>query len=317
MAAAVISEQQSTQPAAAEEVIPVGRRSRLRSIVVLMRPRQWVKNVLVFAAPGAAGVLDDPTHLGEACVAFVAFCLAASGTYLLNDARDVMADRAHPVKRLRPVAAGDVPVSLARVIGVLLALAGIAFGLVLGDLDLVLVTAAYVALSVAYTHGLKHVAVVDLVAVASGFVLRTVAGAAATDVPISDWFFIVASFGSLFMVAGKRHAEQLDLGDDARTIRSTLGVYSTTYLHYIRSVSSGTVLVAYCLWAFEKADLAGGGFPWFQLSIAPFVVGILRYALLLDSGAGSAPEDIVLGDRALQLAGLAWVVVFGCGVYLL
>jgi decaprenyl-phosphate phosphoribosyltransferase len=200
---------------------------------------------------------------------------------------------------------------------VVLAAVGISAGFLIGDIGLVAVTATYIALSVGYSHGLKDIAVVDLVAVASGFVLRTVAGAAATDVPISDWFFIVASFGSLFMVAGKRHAEQLDLGDDARTIRATLGVYSQSYLQFIRSVSSGTVMVAYCLWAFEKADLAGGGFPWFQLSILPFVMGVLRYALLLDSGSGSAPEEIVLGDRPIQVCGLAWVVVFGCGVYLL
>ena len=316
MTSAVATPQTSTVPTQAE-VVEVRRPRLLRSLVALARPRQWVKNVLVFAAPGAAGVLDEPKHLAQASVAFVAFCLVASGTYFLNDAHDVVADRAHPKKRLRPIAAGNVTIRLARTVGILLALAGVLSGLVLGDWGLVAVLGAYVAVSVGYSHGLKEVAVVDLVAVASGFVLRAVAGAVATDVPISDWFFIVASFGSLFMVAGKRHAEQLDLGDDAGAIRSTLGVYSQSYLHYIRSVSSGTVLVAYCLWAFEKADLAGGGFPWFQLSIVPFVVGILRYALLLDSGAGSAPEDLVLGDRALQVCGLVWVAVFACGVYLL
>jgi decaprenyl-phosphate phosphoribosyltransferase len=315
--AGAVATPQTSPGLAVDEVVEIRRPGLARSLVALARPRQWIKNVLVFAAPGAAGVLNEPDRLLEAGLCFVMFCLVASGTYFINDAHDVVADRAHPKKRLRPIAAGDVPIGLARGIGAVLAVGGVLLGLVLSDLGLVAVAAAYVALSVGYSHGLKEVAVVDLVAVASGFVLRAVAGAAATDVPISDWFFIVASFGSLFMVAGKRHAEQLDLGAEARNVRSTLGVYSQSYLHYIRAVSSGTVLVAYCLWAFEKADLAGGGFPWFQLSIGPFVVGILRYALLLDAGAGSAPEEIVLADRALLVSGLVWVIVFGCGVYLL
>ena len=286
-------------------------------LVRLARPHQWIKNVLVLAAPAAAGVLDQGEPLAETAVAFGAFCLAASGTYYLNDAADVVADRAHPVKRRRPVASGVVPVGLAQVLGVLLVVAGIALAFAAGGYELPAVVAGYVALTTAYSLGLKGVAVVDLVCVAAGFVLRAVAGAVATDVPISDWFFIVASFGSLFMVAGKRHAEQLDLGELAAGVRPTLGAYTPSFLNYLSAVSSGTVLVAYCLWAFERAAEVGGGFPWYQVSILPFVMGILRYALLLDAGRGAAPEDVVLGDRALQVIGVAWAICFGAGVYVL
>jgi decaprenyl-phosphate phosphoribosyltransferase len=283
-------------------------------LVRLARPKQWAKNVLVFAAPGAAGVLDNRGPFFDSLIAFACFCLAASGTYFINDARDVEADRLHPKKRFRPVAAGTVPVPVAYAGGVLLVAGGIALSFAASG-ALALAVAGYVAITTTYSALLKHVAVVDLVAVAAGFVLRAVAGAAATDVPISDWFFIVTSFGSLFMVSGKRGAEAKEMGDGASDFRSVLGAYSTSYTAYLRSVTSGAVLVAYCLWAFEKQALSATDFPWYQLSILPFVMAVLRYALVLDQGRGSAPEEIILGDRALQLIGLAWAIVFGIGVY--
>jgi decaprenyl-phosphate phosphoribosyltransferase len=157
-------------------------------------------------------------------------------------------------------------------------------------------------------------AIVDLAAVASGFVLRAISGGIAAHVAISDWFLIVASFGSLFMVAGKRHAEHLDLREGRSAHRATLEEYSLGFLSYVRAVSSGVTIAAYCLWAFEKAKLAGDP-VLFQLSIIPFVMAILRYALLLDAGRGGAPEEIVIGDRALQVLGLVWVALFAAGVY--
>lgn len=279
------------------------------------RPKQWAKNVLVFAAPGAAGVLGEGWAIRRAVIAFVAFCLAASGTYFLNDAADVDSDRRHPTKQRRPIAAGLVGVGLGRAVGVLLLVAGIGLSFA-ARWPLAVTVAVYVALTTLYSTTLKHIAVIDIVAVAAGFVLRAIAGAAATDVPISNWFFIVASFGSLFIVAGKRHAEGMELGEDATSLRSTLGEYSIEYLSYLRTVATSAVLVAYCLWAFEKAAEASRSDPWYQLSILPFVLGILRYALLVDQGKGAAPEDVVLSDRPLQLIGLAWILVFGLGVHL-
>jgi decaprenyl-phosphate phosphoribosyltransferase len=285
-------------------------------LIKLARPKQWAKNVLVFAAPAAAGVLDNREWALDALVAFVAFCLAAAGTYYINDARDVAADRLHPKKRHRPVAAGVVPVPVAYAGGAVLLASSLGLALTING-NLALAVGGYVVLTTAYSSVLKHVAVVDLVAVAAGFVLRAVAGAAATEVPISDWFFIVTSFGALFMISGKRAAEANEMGDDANEFRTVLAAYSPSYTAYLRSVTSGAVLVAYCLWAFEKADTAAisASIPWYQLSILPFVMAVLRYALVLDQGRGSAPEEIVLGDRPLQLIGLAWAVVFAIGVY--
>jgi decaprenyl-phosphate phosphoribosyltransferase len=259
-------------------------------------------------------VLGHGQPLARTLIAFACFCIAASGTYFLNDAADAASDRHHPTKRHRPVAAGIVPVATARVVGVVLVLAGIGLAFT-ARWELAVVVAGYVALTTSYSLALKHVAVVDMVAVAAGFVLRAIAGASATGVPVSDWFFIVASFGSLFMVAGKRHAERQEMGAGAVAVRPALAEYTDGFLAYVRAVASGTVLVAYCLWAFEKAHEAQTSWPWYQLSILPFVLGLLRYALLIEQGKGAAPEEIVLSDRTLQCIGVLWVLVFGLGIY--
>jgi decaprenyl-phosphate phosphoribosyltransferase len=290
-------------------------RSLPRALLAEARPKQWVKNVLVLAAPGAFGTLRQADVLVDTAIAFVCFCLVASGTYYLNDANDVEADRLHPTKRFRPIAAGEIPLGLARLTGVALLIAGLLLA-VLTRWQLGVVVAGYVVLTTSYTVWLKHIPIVDIVAVAAGFVLRAIAGGAATDIEISDWFFILTSFGSLFVVAGKREAEFHEMGDDATDTRATLGEYSASYLSYVRSVTSGVLFVAYCLWAFEKAELAQHAVPWFQLSIVWFVLGVLRYALLIDAGRGGAPEELVLSDRMLMVFGAIWAVTFAAGIYL-
>lgn len=277
------------------------------------RPRQWVKNVLVVAAPVSAGVIDRAGPSSRVAVAFVAFCLAASGTYLLNDVFDVEADRLHPVKRLRPIAAGDLAVSTACVAGVSAIGAAIAVAFVTGW-RLPVVIAVYAALTTAYTMWFKNVAVVDLAIVAAGFVLRMIAGAVAVNVPISVWFFIVASFGSLFMIAGKRHAEHREMGPGRGSHRATLDEYSIEFLGYVRAVASGVAMVGYCLWAFDKSAHRAG-VPWYELSIVPFVIAMLRYALVVENGGGGAPEEVVLTDRSLQVMGAVWVVLVAVAIY--
>lgn len=302
-----------TRAPVSSPVASVRRRGPARALLVESRPKQWTKNLLVFAAPGAAGVLGTTSDLLAACGAFVAFSLAASATYLVNDAHDVEADRAHATKRHRPIAAGELSVPAALVAAAIAAIGALALSVAIRP-QLALVVVGYVALTTAYSSVLKHIVILDVVALASGFVLRAVAGAVATDVPISNWFFIVTSFGSLFMAVGKRHAEVLSLGAEAGSHRKVLDGYTPEFLAYLRSVSSGVVLVAYCLWAFERADLTDASVPWYQASIVPFATAILRYAQLLEAGEGGAPEDLVLRDRMLLLAGAAWAVLFGLGV---
>lgn len=286
----------------------------LGGIVKTMRPRQWLKNGLVFVAPAAAGVLAHRQPLVDSAAAFVLFCLAASGTYCINDVLDRQADRLHPTKRDRPVASGVVSVPVAIAVGALLLGAAMGASAAIGRPKLAVVLVAYVVTTLVYSAWLKHEPVVDLGAVAAGFVLRAIAGGVAADVPLSNWFLIVACFGSLFMVTGKREAEVLTLGETRGDHRSTLGEYTPSFLRYVRSVSSGVAMTAYCLWAFEKAHGAAGAI-WFELSIVPFVIAILRYGLLVDAGKGGAPEDVVLGDRRLQVLGLCLALLFAAGVY--
>ena len=287
-------------------------RGPARALLRALRPKQWLKNVLLVAAPGAAGVLTQASALGTTALAFVAFCLVSSGTYLINDVGDVEEDRRHPVKRRRPIASGEVSPRTAVVTAVLLMGAGLAVAATVRWAFLALVV-GYVAVTLSYTGWLKHMAVFDIAVVAGGFIFRAVGGGVAVDVPISRWFLIVASFGSLFIVAGKRYSEHVTMGAERETTRATLATYSRDYLRYVYTMASGVTLLGYCLWAFESSRLEGD-IPWFELSIIPFAVGVLRYALLLDEGHGGAPEEIVLGDRPLQVLGLIWVIVYGAGV---
>jgi len=204
-------------------------------------------------------------------------------------------------------------VEMALGVGALLLAGGFALAAAV-SLELLALMALYVAIGVAYTLFLKHTAVIDIAVVASGFIIRAVAGGLAVGVPISRYFLIVASFGSLFMVAGKRHGEHIDLGPERGSVRATLSEYSREYLRFVWTMSSAVTITAYCLWAFEQSG--GSGLPWFELSIVPFVLFVLRYALLLGNGRGSAPEELVLRDRGLQLSALVWLLAYGAGVYL-
>ena len=290
------------------------RPSVLLAIIRTARPKQWLKNLLVVAAPGAAGVLTDPSQIARTAVAFVALCLTASGTYFLNDALDADADRSHPTKRNRPVASGQLTTGFAKVMAAILILVGIGVAAPINGGQLAAVVGGYAVLTISYSLWLKHEPVVDLGAVAAGFVLRAVAGGVATNVPLSNWFLIVAGAGSLFIVTGKRHAEQMTLGADSGAHRATLEEYSPGFLGLVRSVGASVTITAYCLWAFEVGHRVGDVL-WFRASIVPFVLAMLRYAHIIEQGGGGAPEEIVFEDRVLQVLGVLWLVTFVLGVH--
>ena len=290
-----------------EPATVAARPSALRGLIAAARPRQWVKNGLVLAVPAAAGALDERSVLVNTALAFVAFCLASSGTYLLNDVADVEADRRHPVKRERPIAAGDVSTGAATAAGVAALLLGLVVAS-LATLELAAVVAGYVALTSAYTYWLKHVPIFDIAAVASGFFLRAVAGGVASDLFISKWFLILAGGGSLFLVTAKRYAE-LRAGGDARPV---LEEYSQEYLRALLSTIAGVIVVAYCIWAFNR----GGGAAsfWTAVSAVPFVLGIMRYGLLVDQGHGEEPEEMLMRDRTLLALAVACLALLALGV---
>lgn len=278
------------------------------------RPKQWLKNVLVFAAPGAAGVLDDVDALVPTLGVFVALSLVASGTYFWNDIVDVDADRMHPKKSRRPIAAGEISLPVARVVGTAMVIVGLGAAFACGWRAGVAVS-VYLAVTSAYSLGLKRIAVVDLMVVASGFVIRAIAGAEAADVPMSTWFLLCTSFGSLFIVTGKRFAEMREMGEGVTVTRSTLAQYTVEYLRVVLTVAIGATLVSYCIWAFETKEISDLSWPLYELSIVPMVGALMRYTLLLERGEGSAPEDIFFRDRTIQVMGLLWIAVFAAGVY--
>jgi decaprenyl-phosphate phosphoribosyltransferase len=283
-------------------------------LIKAVRPRQWVKNILVLAAPVAAGAVGDADVIARTAIAFVVFSMAASCIYLVNDALDVEADRAHPTKRYRPIAAGVVPRSLAFVLAVVLGVGALALSF-LANWNLAVVIAVYIAIQLGYCFGLKHQAVIDVCIVSSGFLLRAIAGGVAAELPkgLSQWFLLVMAFGSLFMAAGKRYAELQLAERTGAKIRKSLEYYTTTYLRFVWTLSATAVVLCYGLWAFSRDHDEN---VFYAVSMVPFTVAILRYAVDVDGGQAGEPEEIALGDRVLQCLAVAWLVCVGVAVYL-
>ena len=278
-----------------------------------MRPKQWVKNVLVATAPLAAGRLFETSVLIGVGLAFVAFCLVSATVYLVNDVRDVEEDRLHPRKRFRPIAAGELRPAVAVVLATVTGIAGLALGFAVA-LPLGVTLVIYVAIQLLYSTFLKHLPVIDLAVVASGFLLRAIAGGVATSIVLSQWFLLVAAFGSFFMVAGKRYSEMKAIGGEAGT-RRALTRYSESYLRFTWMLAAVMVLITYSLWAFENRFDPALGVPWTAISIAPFTLGLLQYALEVDAGSAGEPEDVVLHDHVLQGIGVIWLVVISVAVF--
>jgi decaprenyl-phosphate phosphoribosyltransferase len=271
-----------------------------------------MKNGLILAAAGAAGALgrdDVPVRVGLACLAF---CLISGGIYALNDVRDRHEDRLHPRKRYRPVAAGALSVGSALGLGCVTILAGLVICAAIRPL-LGLVALAYVALTVSYTLAWREVVLVDLIAIAGGFVLRAVAGGVAAPVTLSRWFLLVITAAAVMVAAGKRHSELRRTSVAGIARRRVLDRYTPRRLMAILGGSALVAVFAYCMWAAALPSVHG--IPWRPLSAIPFAACLVRYGELVRLGAGETPEELVLGDPLLALSGLAWLVVFALGVH--
>ena len=296
----------------ADGVAASPQRAGIRPLLATLRPKQWVKNVLVIAAAGAAGALGQDDVPVRVCFAFAAFCMLASGLYAINDVRDAAEDRQHPVKRFRPVAAGELAPRTAVTIGLVLIAGGI--GLCAGIRPLLAVVGGgYVLLTLTYTLIWRHLLLFDITAIAGGFVLRAVAGGVAAPVGLSKWFLLVVTFGAVFVAGGKRWAElqRTEAGSEGR--RRVLALYTARRLRTILIMSGTGAVIAYCVWAFRLP--AVHGIPWRPLSIAPVALALGRYGMLVRAGGGEAPEELLLHDRVLQAAGVAWLAIFALGVH--
>ena len=309
---------ESTQPPADISVEEhrserIGIGSVLKGVLKTARPKQWVKNILVFAAPAAGGVLFESDTILKALFAFLVFTLASVGTYFVNDASDYEADRRHPKKRFRPIAAGTIPLSLAWGVAVVSIALSIGLSLAFSGPALAGLITSYVVLTCSYSFVLKHHAVIDLACVAAGFVLRMIAGGIATDTPLSSWFLTVATFSSLLVVTGKRYAEIIEMGEGQTGSRAVLAQYTPNFLRTMVGVALAVSVASYCQWAFGREQTSG--YIFYQLSAVPWLLGLLRYALLLEKGHGGAPEEVFASDRTIQILGLIWLILFGLAVY--
>ncbi len=285
----------------------------LRALLKTMRPRQWTKNAFLFAALVFDSKLFHVADFLRTLAGFVLFCLISSAVYVFNDIADAEADRQHPTKRHRPIAAGVLPVPLALTFGVLLTALSLACAWLLGW-PFTLTLCLYLALMLAYSKLFKHIPILDVLCIAAGFVLRVHAGVTLIVVErFSPWLYVIMTLLALYLGFGKRRAELALLANDASFHRKVLDGYTIPLLDQYISIISATTIVAYSLYTFFRPEAPGN--HALMLTI-PFVVyGVFRYLYLIQvEHAGGAPEDILLSDRPLQIAialwGLAVLIIF-------
>ena len=284
----------------------------LRAIVASMRPRQWVKNLFVFAGLVFAQRLFTPAAW-LALAGFAIFCALSGAIYLINDVADRDRDRLDPRKRMRPIAAGRLPAPVAVAAAILLVIGGLGFAAVLSR-GFLLTAIAYVVLLIAYSAWLKHIVIVDVIVVACGFVLRAVAGAVVIDVEMSGWLLICTILLALFLTLGKRRYEYVALEQDAARHRPILAEYSPALLDQMIAVVTASTVTAYALYTMSPETVAKFHTHWLPATL-PFVLyGIFRYLYLLyQRRLGGNPSGLLLSDRALLINTVCWI----CAVLLI
>jgi 4-hydroxybenzoate polyprenyltransferase len=280
----------------------------------LVRPRQWTKNLLLFAALVFAQKLFDLEALALAMLAFGSFCLAASSVYIVNDVLDSERDRRHPEKSRRPIAAGAIPERAALGVAIALGAAALALAFAIAP-RFGLWALAYLGMNAFYSTLGKSIPILDVMLVASGFVIRAIAGAAAIDVPYSEWFIMCTLFLAIFLSASKRKAELLALTHGAEFHRPVLGKYTTNTLDAFTTTSMAATVLSYALYV--MAEHPGEGIHLLALTV-PFVIfGVFRYSLLVETGdLGDKPEEVLLRDRPMQLCIVCFSLVAVAALYM-
>ena len=288
----------------------------LTALFKSMRPRQWPKNVFVFVGLFFDGQVTNVTSLLHTLLAFLLLCLMSSAVYLMNDLADIESDRQHPTKRFRPLAAGELKKGVARIAAVLFALGSLVAGFVLST-GFGLILLAYLVTQIAYTFWLKHMVLLDVSAVAAGFILRIAAGVTIIEVErFSPWLYIFGGFLALFLVVGKRRHELVLLGDDAKHHRAILQEYNLDLIDRMMGIITTGAVVSYSLYTFLSEGLPEN--HTMMLTI-PFVLyAIFRYLYLIHvRNEGGAPEEIVLRDRPFQISILLYGAVAFIALYVL
>ena len=277
------------------------RRSLPVAALVALRPRQWTKNLLLFAGIIFAAKLADISRWGEALAAFFAYCAASSASYLVNDVRDVPHDRLHPVKRTRPIARGELTPRVAEVLAALLILSAVLLVAPLGIAS-ILFLCTFFALQAAYTLALKHVVLLDVMTIGGLFVVRAAAGAAAVEVRISPWLLLCTALLALFLALAKRRGELVLVGAEATPGRPVLEGYSLALVDQLVTVVAASTVISYCLYTFTARDSKA------MMVTIPFVVfGVFRYLLLMHRrDMGEEPEEVLLRDVPILLCIAGW-----------
>src|SRR5919199_499740 len=281
----------------------------LNSYLRLARPKQWTKNGFVLAGVVFAHEALLASSVISALLAFVAFCALSGGVYAANDVLDVEEDRKHPLKRLRPVASGAISPRSAIVFAAALAVAGLALGFTVNP-GVGLAGVAYLTLQVVYTTVLKHTAILDVMSISAGFVIRALAGVAAVGSPISAWLIVCTALLTLFLGFSKRRHEIASLGDGAVSHRKNLRDYSVPLLDEMMNIMISATIIAYVLYTFFEYE------NYYMMGSIPFVVyGVFRYMLLVHRNGGGNPDTLLLSDRPLQVALLLWILVVMAVIY--
>jgi len=288
----------------------------LRNLWVSIRPKQWTKNVLLFAALIFSQNLFNPKMIFPSVIAFVAFCLVSSGVYLLNDLIDVEKDRKHPEKSKRPLASGKLNPSVAKMACVFLLILSLVVSFLVNR-DFGCVVCAYILLQLAYFAFFKEAVILDVFSVSAGFFLRVVAGAKAIEVPISSWLLICTIFVSLFLGLGKRRHEMLLLGQEAKNHRITLDQYNLPFLDQMVGVATAGTVISYSLYTLSQETVQKFHTENLWYSIPIVLYGIFRYLYLVyRKEEGGHPETVFLEDRPLLLTVLLYFVTVGIVIYL-
>ena len=279
------------------------RRSLLRAAFISLRPRQWTKNLLLFAGIIFAAKLGDASRWAEAFAVFAAYCAGSSASYLVNDVRDAPHDRVHPVKRARPIARGELSPRLALLVAAVLSLAAFLLVVRLGFASLAFL-AGFFALQASYTLALKHVVLLDVMTIGGLFVVRAAAGAAAVEVRISPWLLLCTALLALFLALAKRRGELVLVGAETTPGRPVLEGYSLALVDQLVSVVAASTVISYCLYTFTARDSKA------MMITIPFVVfGVFRYLLLMHRrDLGEEPEEVLLRDAPILLCIAGWAV---------
>jgi 4-hydroxybenzoate polyprenyltransferase len=290
---------------------PMRSRMSWRAITREVRPKQWIKNGLVFFALVYALQIGNLPLLLRACLGFLAFCAISSAGYLINDLRDADLDRLHPTKRYRPIASGQISSQLAASLAAALAVLGFALAMAVGT-PFVAVCIAYVLITVSYSLWWKHVVLLDVFAISAGFVVRIVAGAIAVNVPVSPWLYVCTILGSLLIAFGKRRSEIIEMDQEAEAHRPALEHYTIPFLDHLIVITATASVMAYSLYTFSAENVPRNHA---MMATIPLVLyGVFRYLYLtMVKGSGGSPEELLLSDRSLAVS-VALFLLMSAGI---